>query len=156
MSSDINLQDALTAACEMKKELRLSQSLELSDLPCQENDHTVLHRAPTILRKIISDVAVLDPSQLSLEASSDLVPAELYRFILWLLDKNAHAAGSEDYTPAEDIHRKSLAIAETIIFNSTNMLTPLQFGPAVQLHHNHGSRSIIDTLHAHGLTVCEL
>ena len=157
MSSDINLQDALTAACEMKKELRLSQPLELSDLPCQENDHTVLHRATTILRKIISDVAVLDdypnPSQLSLEASSDLVPAELYRFILRLLDKNAHAAASEDYTPAEDIHRKSLAIAETIIFNSTNMLTPLQFGLAVQLHHDHGSRSIIDTLHAHGLCV---
>ena len=112
----------------MKKELRLSQSLELSDLPCQENDHTVLHRAATILRKIVSDLAVLDdypnPSQLSLEASSDLVPAELYRFILWLLYKNAHAAASEDYTPAEDIHRKSLAIAETIIFNSTNMLHP--------------------------------
>ena len=73
----------------MKKELRMSQSLKLSDLPCQENDHTVLHRAATILRKIISNVAVLDdypnPSQLSLEASSDLVPAELYRFILWLL-----------------------------------------------------------------------
>ena len=57
---------------------------------------------------------------------------------------------SEDYTPAEDIHRKSLAITETIIFNSTNMLTPLQFGLAVQLHHDHESRSIIDTLHAHG------
>ena len=141
----------------MKKELRLSQSLELSDLPCQENDRTVLHRAATIVRKIISDVAVLDdhpnPSQLSLEASSDLVPAELYMFILWLLDKNVHAAASEDYTPAEDIYRKSLARAETIIFNSTNMQTSLQFGLAVQLHHDHASQSIIETLHAHGLCV---
>ena len=100
MSSDINLQYALTAACEMKKEHRLSQSLELTDLLCQENDHTVLHRAATIFRKIISDAADLDdypnPSQLSLEASSDLVPAELYRFILWLLDKSAHTAASKD------------------------------------------------------------
>ncbi|MES9879249.1 MAG: hypothetical protein ABW185_00005 [Sedimenticola sp.] len=70
--------------------------------------------------------------------------------MLWLVDDNAYASADQQYDAPVNVKRKSLAMAECAIYNSRRLITPLHLGLAVQLHHEHGKRTIIDTLHAHG------
>ena len=48
---------------------------------------------------------------------------------------------------------RSTALAECAIYDARKIPTPLHLGLAAQLHHEHGKRGIINTLHAHGFTV---
>ena len=40
-----------------------------------------------------------------------------------------------------------------ITYNYTNIITPIHLGIAILIHHNHGSRSLIDTVHSYGSCV---
>ena len=73
--------------------------------------------------------------------------------ILWLIDSDSYASKESDYNPTDDMKRKSISIAECILFASKNVLTTQHVGLAMQLHNDFSSRGLIDILHAYGFCI---
>lgn len=161
MSSDISMRDAIQALASLKEETSLDE-MTLGgnvDGECGEMDEsTTLHVAMGILRR---EMARITPptdypssSDVGLKAAEAFVPALLARCILWLLDeKSFEHRGESNYMPSPTIWRRVLSICECLIYCSHRHITPLHLGLAVQLHHQHGKRSIIDQLSSHGFTI---
>jgi hypothetical protein len=78
------------------------------------------------------------------------MPQSLLKFICWLIDEKAYKAASEPYTVPIDKIRKILGITESIVSLSKHTFTPFHLGLAVQLHHEFGSRGLVDNLNSHG------
>ena len=75
----------------------------------------------------------------------------LYKFICWVTDKNLFDNGAEvsDLKP----NLPALNIACDIISQSTSVISPKHLGLAVYLHHEFGSRKLVDSLHAMGYCI---
>ena len=71
-------------------------------------------------------------------------------FICWLIDEKAYKAASEQYTVPIDKIRKIPGITESIVSLSKHTFTPFHLGLAVQLHHEFGSRGLVDNLNSNG------
>ena len=125
----------------------------------QEQPYKILHKAVGILRKDIEKLHITSEypniHEVTLEYSKAFVPESLQKVLQWLLDKHAFDCADRDYRSSEDIRRKYITLAECIIYCSrhgkTNVLPPFHVGFMAQLHHEYGSRNLIDTLHAYGM-----
>lgn len=159
-SSSVSIVDALHAAGHLKqclKDYQIEDELEAAGSDHHETDLSIIHKAVGILRREMENLSVDEkcyPSAegVSLQAAEQFVPLLLAKAVLWLIDKDAflNSELSDSYKPSADSKRKSLSLAECLIFNSTKTPTPLHVGLAVQLHHEYGKRGLIDTLFAHG------
>ena len=122
----------------------------------EENDHSILHKAVGILRDEISKLTPSTdyptPAGVSLAASAAFVPPLLAKTMTWLINKDAFESAGPAHQIGPAVQRRSLSLAECIIFCSTKMLTPLHLGLAVQMHHDYGKRGLIDTLNSHGFS----
>jgi hypothetical protein len=158
LNSSVTLGDAVKAAIELKQELRETQQQTIyiatptHSVNSSMDKYAVLHNAASILRDEMSTVQSLgpSPSEVSQAHSVDLVPPSLALFIQWLMDKHAYESLTSAYEPTQAMKRKSLAVAECILHTSQNSVTPLHIGLAIQLHHECGSRRLIDTLSSYG------
>ena len=134
---------------------------EEKDEECEEQEqpYRILHKAVGILRKDIENLDITSEyptiHEVSLDSSKKFVPESLQNVLQWLLDKHAFDLADRDYRSSEDITRKYITLAECIIYCSrhgkTNVLPPFHVGFMAQLHHEYGSRNLIDTLHAYGM-----
>ena len=118
-----------------------------------ESDHDrVLYYEASILRDKLSDLKSSDryptPNEIGIQSAYGQLLPKLLKMILWLIDSDAYASKESDYSPNDDMKRKSTSIAECILFASKNALTTQHVGLAMQLHNDFGSRNLIDTLHA--------
>ena len=124
----------------------------------QQTELSILHRAASILRNDIDGVKDLkdncypSAADVSLKSSLDFVPEILKLFITWLIDLDAFQHASD--VGKMKTNRRSLTIAESIIFCSRKILTPLHLGLATYLHHEYGSRNVLDVMNRFGVTVC--
>ncbi len=158
ISSKVSLGDALKIATKMKADLHIYKEHTPVEERSRETDLSLVHRAMGIIRREMKDIPNLKSEyyptcdELSLTASAAFVPPLLYQAILWLIEKDTayEAAG---HVPTEDIQRKCLATAECIIYNHTNKITPLHLGMAIEMQHEHGKRSILETMNSHGFCV---
>ena len=139
-SSCLTIGDAIAAAGKLKSMLRLTET-ETS----QESQEHILHSAASILRHDIQSF-VINNEDYSVEKK----PQSLLKFICWLIDEKAYKAASEPYTVPIDKIRKILGIAESIVSLSKHTFTPFHLGLAVQLHHEFGSRGLVDNLNSNG------
>ena len=158
MSSDISLGDAIRAMGVLKKEMKVSQlELDINSSTSDDDPEHILYRAAAILRNDIASYAVPleypSPKQMSLSESKNQMPPLISQFVEWLVDKNAFASVGSNYVSPDDVLRKCVSLTECIVSSSQKMETPLQIGLAIQLHHEYGSRNLIDTLHSHGFCV---
>jgi hypothetical protein len=159
LSSKISIADALKAASKLKEQLTSPEHTSLFEDNETKSEMITLHRAAGILRRMIDDVPDLKekayPSStgVSLEASLMFVPKKMKMMMMWIIDKKAYDAVEDDFTASEETLRRSVSLAECLIFSSKKVITPLHLGLAAQLHHEYGKREIIDNLHSLGFTV---
>ncbi|KAK3108189.1 hypothetical protein FSP39_002876 [Pinctada imbricata] len=116
----------------------------------------VLHRAANILKKEIAEIAIdpksyADPSQVSIESSLQLVPISLRKFITWLIDEKSSSKVSETFTMGSKM-RQCLAISECIVSLCKDALTPFHLAMALHVHHEFGSKQLVDLLYSHGFS----
>ena len=148
--------DAIAAAGKLKSMLRLTEiEHELATDTSQESQEHILHSAASILRHdiqsfVINNEDYPNANEVSLAISVEKMPQSLLKFICWLIDEKAYKAASELYTVPIDKIRKILGITESIVSLSKHTFTPFHLGLAVQLHHEFGSRGLVDNLNSHG------
>ena len=122
----------------------------------QESQEHILHSAASILRHdiqsfVINNEDYPNANEVSLAISVEKMSQSILKFICWLIDEKAYKAASEPYTVPIDKIRKILGITEPIVSLSKHTFTPFHLGLAVQLHHEFGSRGLVDNLNSHGL-----
>ena len=155
-SNDISVGDALHKANELTKLLEASADMDTGDFeqtPVQMTDESIVHQAVGILRKRIMQTKPLDnkyfsSDEMSLDAMREFVDPLLYKSIVWFQDKKS-------FDQAEDVSQKPnnlrcLNIACDITSLATGIMSPKHLGLAVNMHHNHGSRKLIDMMSANG------
>ena len=161
LSSLISMGDAIRAAQELKQKLVAIQSDvdQDNDFPFGIDDPLIkeemLRNAAAILKSELDEVTASCnyplPTEIDQTSSQEFIPTNLNKFIMWLVDPKSY--GSTEYTSSVDNQRKVTAISECIIHVSQNVTTPLHLGLAIQIHHDFGSRQLIDILHSYGYCV---
>ena len=114
------------------------------------SDQNILHSAARVLRRNIWKIERTTQSYLpshSMEKGycMDFVPKDLYRFVSWLIDSNSF----DDATESKD-NFQAVSICHSIISSSLHTITPITLGLGVLLHHEYGSKKLINELYALG------
>ena len=78
------------------------------------------------------------------------MPTSLKQFLTWLLEDSAYEAVQSDFPLPQEKYRKCMALAESIISIQRNSFTPFHLGLALQLHHQFGSKYLVETINSHG------
>lgn len=90
--------------------------------------------------------------QMSLENCSKFVPDSLYDLLNWIIDE-------KDYTnvrrcqDGEKDNLQVISICHNLIAQWRQLPTPVTLGLAVAMHHEFGSRTLIDHLHSLGFCI---
>ena len=155
-SNSISVGVALQKADELQQELQ-EVSISQVDSDVSDDENIILHRAIGILRQKISNMKTIDDNEyyssneLSLEALSKFVDPLLYKAIAWLTDEKMYVEAA-DITDIQ--HSPStLAIVCDIITKASKIATPKHLGLAVRLHHEFGSKKLIDELYTLGYCI---
>ena len=158
-SGDITVAEALKHV--VRLQLHVNEigecELESSDDVNSEEDTVVLHKAAGIIRKCIGDITFqsdrYDSSgNMETKKCKDFVPNRLYDFIALCTSKKDFdsATSYESETDMGNIEMRVLAICHNMISLVCKIRTPITFGLGVKLHHDHGSRELIDDLSSLG------
>ena len=127
-------------------------------LPLQDvwSDEMILHRTIGILRHQMETMTAENtyPSanDCTDKRSGKCIHILVLKAALWLIDKISHRNGV-DTAPSDVVRSKACSLAHNLVYNCTNIITPIHLGIAILVHHNHGSRSLIDTVHSYGSCV---
>lgn len=122
------------------------------------NEKLILHQAAQIIRDEISKISEAEyfpeSNQLSLEFSKTFVPEYLQHLISWIMCTKAFSNVLVISDGCKVDKRRMLALCECLIFctriNKKSVIPPAHYGLAIELHHNYGSRTLIDTLNSYG------
>ena len=90
-------------------------------------------------------------AEMTLEAQKQFVDPLLYKTIAWLTDEKLFNGAID--VEETNINRKCLSIACDITTECTSIFSPKHLGLAVQLHHDFGSRKLIEQLSFHGYCI---
>ena len=125
-----------------------------------ENDTVVLHRAAGIIRNLISGLTFqsegYDPSgKTNLSEAKAFVPNPLYDLIAWCTSQRDFdgAVTFESVTDLSKIDFKVLAICHNLISLGCKTGTPITFSLGLRMHHEHGSKNLIDDLNSSGHSI---
>lgn len=119
----------------------------------------ILHTAAGILRKhmvnIQENTTMYDPpSKADAESCASFVPNAVYDFVNWCITKKDFSDGrSCSDTGAQKDNLKVIALCHTVISHCQKVRTPLTLGLGLQIHHDFGSKQLIDTLYSLGYCV---
>ena len=159
-SNAVSLSDTVAAATKLKTRLSEAKATVTTLTEDQESSskddiYRQLHQAVGVLHKVLEELPKSDnypaPHGVSENASEAFIPPPLRVAMKWLVDKKANDSGDPDYRVSDKVKRRALTLAECVAFCSRKVITPFHFGLAVQMHHEYGKRSIIDTLNSYGL-----
>ena len=117
-----------------------------------------LHQTARILRDEIEGMEETreyhNVQQVDLNASEQFVPTKLSCLLQMLLDKKAFQSPDKAHDSGIKIRRWYIALAECIVYCSRRgehqVIPPLHIGLLLQMHHQFGSKNLIETLHGHG------
>lgn len=155
-SQDISVGEALQKANQLAQVLKQvpEQTYESgsSDTPSVTDD-SIVHLAVGILRRRMTQVKQLEQQyyssqEMSLDACRDFVDPLLLKTIGWLTDGKLYRDAKD--IPDDDSCRKYLSLACDIVYLSTSVMSPKHLGLAVQLHHDFGSRKLVEGIHSLG------
>lgn len=160
-SGDITISDAIRQVVRLQVHVNEIGECELESVAqSSENDTVILHRAAGIIRDLISGLTFqsegYDPSgNINLSAAKAFVPNPLYDFIAWCTSKKDFD-GAVTYDSVTDLSKtdfKVLAICHNLISLGCKIGTPITFSLGVRMHHEHGSRDLIDDLNSSGHSI---
>ena len=162
--SDLVCSSAMTVGNALQKASYLDETnpdIELEDLgsmPTQLEDSQVLHMAASILRQSMAEITnndtYISSMDIDVEQCRKYVPNKMYDFIMWCVNKTSFEKASslcDELQPKNDL--KIISMCHTLIHQCQQVRTPLSLGLAVRVHHNFGSRALIEELHALGYCV---
>jgi hypothetical protein len=86
----------------------------------------------------------------SLGTSLEKMPSTLTQFLAWLIDDKSFEKANEPYAMSKEKLRKVLGLVESIVSVARCTFTPFHLGLAIELYHEYGSRTLIETLFSHG------
>jgi hypothetical protein len=156
-SSDITVKGVLIKERDLSHDLKNIQiandvSME-RDGSLHLDDSSIIHHAVGILRQRMKETKELDSEyysaeEMSLKAEQDFVDPLLYKAIGWLTNEKLYS----DITDISLLNPDPvcLAIACDITTKSTSIASPKHLGLAVDLHHEYGSRKLIEDISALG------
>ena len=167
-SSAITVGEALSTAKELGRAVKEFEededaASEQSGLwsSTYESDESLIHKTIGVLRQRILKTKKLEneyfsSKEMSLAAQKDFVDPLLYKAIGWLSDEELFINGN-DICDCE-LEPKCLAIACDITTLVTSVLSPKHLGLSVHLHHDYGSRKLIEDMHSlgYGISYTEL
>ena len=157
-SSTVTLGDALRKATLLQNK---ADEPEYEDIPFEEpstrkNEMQTLHIAAGILRKHMADIKhvenVYGPvEETDIEHCADFVPDQIYDFIQWCTSESAY----EKITSCSDEgvmknNLRTIAICHNLISHGCRQYSTITLGLALLVHHEIGSRHLIDILHELG------
>ena len=154
-SRSITLVDAIKTANSEKQSKHEETSLQL---PLQDvwSDEMIFHRAIGILRYQMETMTAENtyPSadDCTVKRSGKCIPSLVLKAALWLIDKRSYR-NIVDTAPSHEVRSKACSLAHKLVYNCTNSITPIHLEILILVHHNHGSRSLIDTVHSYGSRV---
>jgi hypothetical protein len=157
-SATLSVIQAMKAAASLYKEDEEEDIL--SEVGSEEMDEAhILHRAAGIMRKHMSEVKMdrvsyVNSEQLSLDHCSAFVPDLLYDFINWTIDEKAYTDVRR--CNKEDAGKDNLgviSICHSLIAQKSRLPTPVTLGLAAVIHHEYGSRMLIEQLHSLGFCI---
>lgn len=142
------------AALLKENETKESDTVNLECHPTM-TETNILHMAAGVLRKTMAEVKqdagfYKSSEDLSFRSCQDYVPSILYDFVNWCVDKNAHTTAQTCDEPSSKENLCVIAICQDIIAQCRQMHTPITLGLAIMLHHEFGSKALINELHAMG------
>ena len=123
------------------------------------NEDEILHNAVHILRSEIDRIPATAnypaTNGVDLELSEAFVPSSLKKVSQWLFDKCAFNSLDPDYESTDQIKRRYITLAECLIYccrrGKNQVIPPFHVGFMAQLHHDYGSRMLIETLSSYGM-----
>jgi hypothetical protein len=74
----------------------------------------------------------------------------LTKFLAWLIDDKSFEKANEPHVMSKEKLRKVLGLVESIVSVARCTFTPFHLGLAIELYHEYGSRTLIETLFSHG------
>ena len=164
-SSSMTVGDALWKAAALQNIVNMTMEPESDGIDCQRSvdikvdEQHILHSAAGILRREMSHVQ--DSSQfyesstkISMKHCADYVPPKLYDFISWLLDEKKY----NNVTDSLDGKMKAnnlgvIALSHNIIAQSQRVRTPITLGLGLYVHHEFGSRRLVEQLNLLGHSI---
>lgn len=160
-SRDIIIIDALRQVAQLQVHVNETGECEIESVAQNsENDAVILHRAAGIIRKLVSGLTFqsegYDPSgNINLSAAKAFVPNPLYDFIVWCTSKKDfdEAITYDSVKDLSKIDFKVLSICHNLIALGCKIGTPITFSLGVGMHHEHGSRDLIDDLNSAGHSI---
>ncbi len=159
--SDLICSDSMTIGCALREAAKLTEITVDCETTFPQTSQSlseiqILHRAADILRKSMEQVehdsqSYVSSDRLSRLQCSKYVPNILYDFLNWCVDSHAH----RDYQtcgddPASKENLCVIAICHDLIRQSCHIHTPITLGLAILIHHEFGSKTLINELSAMG------
>ena len=150
-SASVSVGEALVKANHLAKVLQdVSKDEDIEVKLDEPSDSSVVHAAVGILRRRISQVKKLDgeyysSQEMSLKAAQDFVDPLLLKALMWLTDDHAYFSAS-DVSDNYLSDAKYLSVACDIVSLATSVMSPKHLGLRVHLHHQFGSRKLIDDI----------
>ena len=150
-SASVSVGEALVKANHLAKVLQDVSKDENTEVELNEpSDNSVVHAAVGILRRRISQVKKPDgeyysSQEMSLQAAQDFVDPLLLKALMWLTDDQAYLSAS-DVSDNYLSDAKYLSVACDIVSLATSVMSPKHLGLGIHLHHQFGSRKLIDDI----------
>ena len=160
-SSTVTVGDALRKASDLQTSQQEDNDECLESEPNTRhlNEVEVLHAAAGILRKQMAEINEskhhYDPSsKIAIDPCAQFVPNLLYDFIAWLTDSTSysHVTRCTD----DDIKKNNIStisICQNIIAKARSIRSPISLGLALYVHHEFGSKQLLEELHKLGYTI---
>jgi len=159
--SDLICSDSMTIGCALREAAKLTEitvdcETTLPQTSQSLTEFQILPRAAEILRKSMEQVehdsqSYVSSDHLSRLQCSKYVPNILYDFVNWCVDSHAHRDYKTcDDDPASKDNLCVIAICHDLIGQSRHIYTPITLGLAILIHHEFGSKTLINELSAMG------
>lgn len=106
------------------------------------------------MRQVTESKDVYTPSaEIVTSSCQDFVPVQLLEFISWLVHEQSFHMGVMDTRVSHTTTTQCTAICHTIIGASRCILTPITLGLGIYIHHEYGSKRLLQDMHTLGYTV---
>ena len=158
----VTVGDALKKATELQIHIDEQGECELGDFEQPvDSDSVILHKAAGVIRNAVAGLSFqeneyLPSGHLEIEKCKSFVPKSLLDFVSWCTSQehfdNASSV-SEREGCADGNLLRVLAICHNIIGLFCSINTPIPFGLGIQMHHDFGSKALIEVLHSTGYSV---
>ncbi len=159
--SDQICSDSMTIGCALREAAKLTEITVDCETTFPQTSQSlseiqILHRAADILRKSMEQVehdsqSYVSSDRLSRLQCSKYVPNILYDFLNWCVDLHAHRDYQTcDDDPASKENLCVIAICHDLIGQSCHIHTPITLELAILIHHEFGSKTLINELSAIG------